>query len=112
MSVVGPPEVTGVLPDTIGLDSLPSPDTTGFMGVRIMVSQSARTQSLYWRMRGSDSLEIVASVLFKAIDLRARLKTDGFDGTATFTDATHSTTASVTATRSYCVGFGGKSDAK
>ena len=112
VSVVGPAEVTGVFPDTIGLDSLPSPDTAGFMGTRVTVSQIGRTQSIYWRLTGSDSLEIVASVLFKAIDVRARLKTDGFAGTATFTDATHSTTASVTATRSYCVGFGIKSGAK
>ena len=112
VSVAGPAEVTGVFPDTIGLDSLPSPDTAGFMGTRIMVSQSERTRSLYWRMTGSDSLEIVASVLFKDIDVRARLKPGGFAGTATFTDATHTTTGSVTATRSYCVGFGIKTDEK
>lgn len=112
VSVAGPAEVTGVFPDTIGLDSVPAFDTAGFLGTAYMVSQIGRIQSLYWRLTGSDSLEIVASVLFKAIDVRARLKTDGFAGTATFTDATHSTTASVTATRSYCVGFGIKSDAK
>ncbi len=111
MSVAGPAEVTGVLPDTIGLDTVPSPDTAGFRGTAYMVSQIGRIQWLYWRMMGGDSLEIVASVLFEAIDVRARLKTDGFAGTATFTDATHATTGTVTATRSYCVGFGIKAGA-
>ena len=106
MSVVGPAEVTGVFPDTIGLDSVPAFDSAGFVGTAYMVSQIGRIQSLHWRLIGSDSLEVVASVLFKAIDVRARVKTDGFAGTATFTDATHTTTSTVTATRSYCVGFG------
>ncbi|HKS91181.1 MAG TPA: hypothetical protein VJQ83_04575, partial [Tepidiformaceae bacterium] len=102
----GPAEITRVFPDTIGLDSLPAIDTTGFRGARYTVSQIGRLQSVHWRLMGGDSLEIVASVLFKAIDVRARLKTDGFAGTVTFTDATHATTGTVTATRSYCVGFG------
>lgn len=106
VSVAGPAEVTGVFPDTIGLDNVPAFDTAGFMGTAYMVSQIGRIQSLYWRMIGSDSVEIIASVLFEAIDVRARLKADGFAGTATFTDATHETTGTVTATRSYCVGFG------
>ena len=112
VSVAGPAEVTGVFPDTIGLDNVPAFDTAGFMGTAYMVSQIGRIQSLYWRMTGSDSLEIIASVLFKDIDLRARVRTDGFDGTATFTDATHTTTGTVTATRSYFVGFGIKPDDK
>ena len=110
MSVAGPAEVTGVFPDTIGLDSVPAFDSAGFFGTAYMVSQIGRIQSLHWRMIGSDSLEVVATVLFKDIDLRARLKADGFDGTATFTDATHTTTGTVTATRSYCVGFGIRPD--
>ena len=106
MSVAGPAEVTGVFPDTIGLDSVPAFDSAGFFGTAYMVSQIGRIQSLHWRLMGGDSLEIVASVLFKAIDVRARLNTDGFAGTASFTDATHTTAGIVTATRSYCVGFG------
>lgn len=112
VSVAGPAEVTGVFPDTIGLDSVPAFDSAGFFGTAYMVSQIGRIQSLHWRLIGSDSLEIVASVLFKAIDVRARLKPDGFAGTATFTDATHTTTGTVTARRSYCVGFGIKPDEK
>lgn len=101
-----------MFPDTIGLDSLPAIDTAGFRGTRYPVSQIGRLHSVHWRLIGGDSLEIIASVLFKAIDMRAQVKTDGFAGTATFTDATHTTTGTVTATRSYCVGFGIKSDAK
>lgn len=110
VSVAGPAEITGVFPDTIGLDSVPAFDSAGFFGMAYMVSQIGRIQSLHWRMIGSDSLEVVATVLFKDIDLRARLKADGFAGTATFTDATHTTTGTVTATRSYCVGFGIRPD--
>ena len=108
VSVVGSAEVTGVFPDTIGLDSLPSVDTAGFLGTRIMISQAPRVQLLVWRMTTADSLEILASVAFKDIDLRAQVKPEGFAGTVDFTDASHTTTGSVTAKRAYCVGFGVK----